>query len=116
MQPTSNRHYRIFTRTHGNHEIAAQTKREAVARVVARLGLDEEQCAQVNTWAVAEVRAPSHPTEQVFGRGATETEVEARDPRIVWCSPCDVTDCALHGKDCLMVCERFHLENIEVKK
>lgn len=50
---TSN--YRIYTRTLGVHEVAAQTKREAIARVVARLGLAEERCATVNTWAVAEV-------------------------------------------------------------
>ena len=56
MQPTNNRHYRIYTRTLGNHEVAAQTKREAIARVVARLGLEEERCATVNTWAVSEVR------------------------------------------------------------
>jgi hypothetical protein len=55
MQPTSNRHYRIYTRTLGNHDVTAQTKREAIARVVARLGLEEERCATVNTWAVAEV-------------------------------------------------------------
>lgn len=56
MQPTSNRHYRIYTRTLGNHEVDAATKREAVARVVARLGLAEDMCAAVNKWAVAEVR------------------------------------------------------------
>ncbi len=50
------RHYRIYTRTLGNHDVTAQTKREAIARVVARLGLAEERCATVNTWAVAEVR------------------------------------------------------------
>ena len=51
----TNRHYRIYTRTLGNYEVAAQTKREAIARVVARLGLDEGRCQTVNTWAVAEV-------------------------------------------------------------
>lgn len=56
MQPTNNRHFRIFTRTLGNHDVAAQTKREAVSRIVARLGLAEERCATVNTWAVSEVR------------------------------------------------------------
>lgn len=110
------RHFKIYTRTLGNHDVTAQTKREAIACVVARLGLEEERCATVNTWAVAEVRAPSQPTEQVFGRGATEAEIEALDPRVVWCNACDVADCALHDRDCLMVCERFHLENIEVKK
>lgn len=50
------RHYRIYTRTLGNHEVSAQTKREAIARVVARLGLEEERCQTVNAWAVAEVR------------------------------------------------------------
>jgi hypothetical protein len=49
-------HYRIYTRTLGNHDVAAQTKREAIARVVARLALTEQQCQMVNTWAVAEVR------------------------------------------------------------
>ena len=53
---TQTRHYRIYTRTLGNHEVAAQTKREAIARLVARLGLDEQRCQMVNTWAVAEVR------------------------------------------------------------
>ncbi|MBQ1428721.1 MAG: hypothetical protein IIZ06_03550 [Kiritimatiellae bacterium] len=53
---TQTRHYRIYTRTLGNHEVAAQTKREAIARVVARLGIAEERCVTVNTWAVAEVR------------------------------------------------------------
>ena len=53
---TQTRHYRIFTRSLGNHDVTAQTKREAIARVVARLGLEEERCATVNTWAVAEVR------------------------------------------------------------
>ena len=57
-EKTSTRHYRIYTRSHGNHEVAAQTKREAIARVVARLGLEEERCAQVNTWAVVEVKTP----------------------------------------------------------
>lgn len=56
MQPTSSRHYRIYTRTLGNHDVTAQTKREAIARVVARLGLEEGRCQMVNTWAVAEVR------------------------------------------------------------
>ena len=56
MQPTSNRHYRIYTRTHGNHEVAAQTARHAVAAIVARLGLTEQQTEQVVKWAVAEVR------------------------------------------------------------
>ena len=115
MLPTS-RHFKIYTRTLGNHEVAAQTKREAIARVVARLGLDEQRCSMVNTWAVAEVRGPSHPTEQVFGRGATEAEVSSSDPRVEWCLACDVADCALHGRDCLVVCEKFHLENIEVGK
>ena len=55
MQPTSNRHYRIYTRILGNHDVAAQTKREAIARVVARLGLDEQRCQTVNAWAVVEV-------------------------------------------------------------
>ena len=50
------RHYRIYTRSLGNHEVAAQTKREAIARVVARLGIEEERCQMVNTWSVAEVR------------------------------------------------------------
>lgn len=50
------RHFKIYARTLGNHEVEAQSKREAVARVVARLGLEEERCATVNTWAVAEVR------------------------------------------------------------
>lgn len=50
------RHFKIHTRTRGVHEVAAQTKREAIARVVARLGLDEQRCQMVNTWAVAEVR------------------------------------------------------------
>lgn len=50
------RHFKIYTRTLGNHEVAAQTKREAIARVVARLGLAEERCQMVNMWAVAEVR------------------------------------------------------------
>ena len=49
------RHFKIYTRTLGNHDVAAQTKREAIARVVARLGLDEQRCQMVNTWAVAEV-------------------------------------------------------------
>lgn len=53
---TQTRHYRIYTRTLGNHDVTAQTKREAIARVVARLGLEEERCSMVNTWAVAEVR------------------------------------------------------------
>lgn len=110
------RHFKVYTRTLGNHDVTAQTKREAIARVVARLGLEEERCQMVNTWAVAEVRAPSQSTEQVFGRGATEAEVEARDPRIVWCNACDVAECALHGRDYLMVCDKFHLEDIEVKK
>lgn len=56
MQPTNSRHYRIYTRNAGNHDVTAQTKREAIARVVARLGLTEERCATVNTWAVAEAR------------------------------------------------------------
>ena len=55
MLPT-NRHFKIYTRTLGNYEVAAQTKREAIARVVARLGLDEQRCSMVNTWAVAEGR------------------------------------------------------------
>lgn len=50
------RHFKIYTRTHGNHDVTAQTKREAIARVVARLGIEEEMCQMVNTWAVAEVR------------------------------------------------------------
>ena len=50
------RHLKIYTRSHGNHDVTAQTKREAIARVVARLGLEEERCQMVNTWAVAEVR------------------------------------------------------------
>lgn len=55
-EKTSTRHYRIYTRTLGNHDVTAQTKREAIARVVARLGIAEERCATVNTWAVAEER------------------------------------------------------------
>lgn len=55
MLPT-NRHFKIYTRTLGNHDVTAQTKREAVACVVARLGLDEQRCSMVNTWAVAEMR------------------------------------------------------------
>ena len=49
------RHYRIYTHSHGNHDVTAQTKREAIARVVARLGLDEQRCQTVNAWAVVEV-------------------------------------------------------------
>ena len=49
------RHFKIHTRTLGNHEVAAQTKREAIARLVARLGLDEQRCQMVNAWAVVEV-------------------------------------------------------------
>jgi coenzyme F420-reducing hydrogenase delta subunit len=56
MEGIMTRHFKIYTRTLGNHEVAAQTKREAIARVVARLGLEEERCQTVNTWAVAEVR------------------------------------------------------------
>lgn len=50
------RHFKIHTRSLGVHDVAAQTKREAIARVVARLGIAEERCQVVNTWAVAEVR------------------------------------------------------------
>lgn len=37
------RHFKIYAHTLGNHEVEAQTKREAVARVVARLELKEEK-------------------------------------------------------------------------
>ncbi len=50
------RHFKIYTRALGNHDVTAQTKREAIARVVARLGLAEDRCATVNTWAVTEER------------------------------------------------------------
>jgi hypothetical protein len=50
------RHFKIHTRTLGVHDVTAQTKREAIARLVARLGLTEQQTQQVTTWAVAEVR------------------------------------------------------------
>lgn len=40
----TNRHYRIYTRHAGSHDVTAQTKREAIARVVARLGLGETRC------------------------------------------------------------------------
>ena len=49
------RHFKVHTRSLGVHDVAAQTKREAIARVVARLGLDEQRCQTVNTWAVVEV-------------------------------------------------------------
>jgi len=51
-----NRRFTIYTRHAGRHEVAAQTKREALAKVVARLGLTEQQCQMVNTWAISENR------------------------------------------------------------
>ena len=47
---TSN--YRIYTRTHGVHEVVAQTARHAVAAIVARIGLTEQETACVVKWSV----------------------------------------------------------------
>lgn len=48
------RHFKIYTRAWGNHEVDAATKREAVARLVARLGLKECECDGVASWAISE--------------------------------------------------------------
>lgn len=48
------RHFKIYTRAWGNHDVDADTKREAVARLVARLGLKECECAGVGNWAISE--------------------------------------------------------------
>ena len=48
------RHFKIYTRAWGNHDVDAATKREAVARLVARLGIKEERCDMVNHWAISE--------------------------------------------------------------
>ena len=48
------RHFKIYTRAWGNHEVDADTKREAVAKLVARLGLKECECAGVGNWAISE--------------------------------------------------------------
>ena len=50
------RHFKVFTRTHGTQSVSAQTARHAVAAIVARLGLDEKETAQVVRWAVTEER------------------------------------------------------------
>ena len=50
------RRFKVYTRHNGNHEVTAESTRHAVAAIVARLGLTEQQTAQVTTWAVAEVR------------------------------------------------------------
>ena len=48
------RHFKIYTRAWGNHDVDADTKREAVAKLVARLGLKECECAGVGNWAISE--------------------------------------------------------------
>ena len=51
------RAFTIYTRHHGNHEVKAETARQAVACVVARLKLTEQEAAQVIRWAVSSERA-----------------------------------------------------------
>jgi len=55
------RHFRIFTRHAGRHDVEAETQRHAVAALVARLGLTESQTAQVVTWSVAEILNKDDP-------------------------------------------------------
>ena len=45
--------YRVYTRTHGNHDVEACTSRQAVACVVARLRLSEEEARKAIGWAVS---------------------------------------------------------------
>ena len=45
--------YRVYTRTHGNHDVTAETARQAVSCVVARLKLTEQEAMQTIRWAVS---------------------------------------------------------------
>lgn len=45
--------YRVYTRTHGNHDVEAQTNRQAVACIVARLKLSEAEAMKSIGWAVS---------------------------------------------------------------
>lgn len=42
----------VYTSKHGEHEVAAQTARHAVAAIVARIGLTEQETACVVKWSV----------------------------------------------------------------
>lgn len=60
--------YLIYTRHAGWHEVRAESHRHAVAALVARLGLTEEQTAQVVSWSVAELA----PAKKVTGGNAVK--------------------------------------------
>ena len=46
--------YTVITRRKGTHRVLALTNRHAVACIVARLGLNEQQAAEVVRWVVVE--------------------------------------------------------------
>lgn len=46
------KHFSVYTAKHGKHEVVAQTARHAVAAVVARIGLTEQETACVVKWSV----------------------------------------------------------------
>lgn len=46
------KHFNVYTTKYGEHEVVAQTARHAVAAVVARIGLTEQETACVVKWSV----------------------------------------------------------------
>lgn len=60
--------YLIYTRHAGWHEVRAESLRHAVAALVVRLGLTEQQTAQVVSWAVAELA----PAKKATGGNAVK--------------------------------------------
>jgi len=47
------RHFTIYTRKYGNQKVKAETARQAIACIVARLKLTEQEAMQVIRWAVS---------------------------------------------------------------
>lgn len=48
--------YKVFTRTRGNFEVQAYSRRHAVCIVVVQLGLFVDETKEVSGWAVSEMK------------------------------------------------------------